>query len=146
MRGPDLLQLGHERSLHGRGRCFPGVPVGPVRWQVGELVVEHDHHALSLAGRAGFDLARAQLRKAGPRLRRLGLATLAWAAEPAAQPTLVVTVTPSAAALSNEAALRRVKDILLPPDSGISGKVSSTPRPPPGEPQNPIAPATCPMA
>ena len=72
MRGPDLLQLGHERSLHGRGRCLPGVPVGPVRREVGELVVEHDHHALVLAGRAGFDLARAQLRKAGPRLRNAG--------------------------------------------------------------------------
>jgi hypothetical protein len=60
MCGPDLLQLGYQWSLNGRGRCFPGVPVGPVRRQVGELVVEHDHHALSLAGQAGFDLARAQ--------------------------------------------------------------------------------------
>ena len=67
MRGPDLLQLGYERSLHGRGRGFPGVPVGPVRRQVLELVAEHDHHALPLAGRTGPDLARAQLGKAGPR-------------------------------------------------------------------------------
>ena len=106
IRGPDLLQLGYERSLHGRGRCFSGVQVGPVRRQVGELVVEHDHHALSLAGRAGFDLARAQLRKAGPRPP---------AVEPAAQPAPVIAVTPSAAAPSSRATLRGVKDILLAP-------------------------------
>jgi hypothetical protein len=45
----------------------------------------------------------------------LGLATLAWAVEPAAQPALVIAATPSAAAPSNEAALRGVKDILVPP-------------------------------
>ena len=55
------------------------------------------------------------LEKLGPDLEKLGLATLAWAVAPAAQPAPVVTVTPSAAAPSHEAALRRVKDILLPP-------------------------------
>ncbi len=70
MRGPDLLELGYERSLHGRGRCFPGVTVGLVGRQVAELVVEHDHHALSLAGRAGFDLT-------GLNLEKLGVAALA---------------------------------------------------------------------
>lgn len=65
---PDLLQLGYERGLHGPGRCLPGVPVGLIRGQVRELVVEYDHHAFPLARRAGFDLARAQLRKAGPGL------------------------------------------------------------------------------
>jgi hypothetical protein len=45
---------------------------------------------------------------------KLGVA-LAKAVEPAAQPEPVIAVTPSAAALNNEAALRGVKDILLPP-------------------------------
>src|ERR1700722_6460712 len=59
----------------------------------------------------------------GLNLEKLGLgtlapaaeATLAPAAEPAAQPAPVIAVTPSAAAPSNEAALRGVADILLPP-------------------------------
>ena len=51
----------------------------------------------------------------GLNLEKLGLGTLARAVEPAAQPAPVIAVTPSAAAPSNEAALRRVKDILLPP-------------------------------
>ncbi len=47
-------------------------------------------------------------------LEKLGV-TLAWAAEPAARPTPVITPPPSAAAPSDETALRGVKDILLPP-------------------------------
>ena len=50
----------------------------------------------------------------GLNLEKLGL-TLARAVELAAQVTPVSAVTPSAAAPSDEAALRRVKDILLPP-------------------------------
>ncbi len=45
----------------------------------------------------------------------LGLATLAWAAGAAAQPAPLIAATPSAVAPSNEAALRGVADILLPP-------------------------------
>src|SRR6516162_7834703 len=44
-----------------------------------------------------------------------GLATLARAAEPPAQPMPVIAVAPSAAAPSNEPALRGVNDILPPP-------------------------------
>src|SRR5579863_5138048 len=59
----------------------------------------------------------------GLNLDKLGLGTLArWveavlarAAEPAAQPAPVIAATPSAATPSNEAALRGVADILLPP-------------------------------
>jgi hypothetical protein len=51
----------------------------------------------------------------GLSLENLGPATLARAAEPAAQPAPVVAVTTSAAAPSNEAALRGVNDILLSP-------------------------------
>src|SRR6202042_1789715 len=67
MRVPDLLQLGYEGGLQVRSPRGPRAPVGPVRRQVAELVVEHDHHALLLAGRAGLDLGRAELREAGPR-------------------------------------------------------------------------------
>src|SRR5580692_2481308 len=48
-------------------------------------------------------------------LARAVEATLAWVVEPAAQPAPLIAVTPSAAAPSNEAALRGVADILLPP-------------------------------
>ena len=68
MRGPDLLQLGYERSLHGRGRCFSGLPVGPVRRQVGELVAEHDHHALCLPDERALTWL-------GLNLEKLGVAT-----------------------------------------------------------------------
>jgi hypothetical protein len=53
----------------------------------------------------------------GLNLEKLGFATLARAVEPAAQaaPAPAITETPSAAAPSNEAALRGVKDILLSP-------------------------------
>jgi hypothetical protein len=49
----------------------------------------------------------------------LGLATLAWAVEPATQPAPVIAA-PSATAPSNEAALRGVKDILLPSIPALS--------------------------
>src|ERR1700735_3287949 len=48
-------------------------------------------------------------------LEKLAVGTLARAVEPDAQPTPVTAMTPSAVAPSNEAALREVKDILLPP-------------------------------
>src|SRR5215469_9898705 len=51
----------------------------------------------------------------GLNLEKLGLGTLAWTVEPAAQPAPLVAVTTSAAAPSSEAALRGVEDILLPP-------------------------------
>jgi hypothetical protein len=51
----------------------------------------------------------------GLSLEKLAVGTLARAVEPDAQPTPVIAVTPSAVAPSNEAALRGVKDILLPP-------------------------------
>ena len=108
MRGPDLVQLGYERSLNGRSGYFSGVPVGPVRRQAGELVVEDDHHRLSLAGQARFHLL-------GLNLEKLGLATLARAVEPAAEAAPVSAVMPSAAAPINEATLRGVNDIVLPP-------------------------------
>jgi hypothetical protein len=44
---------------------LPSLPVGFGRGHAGELVIEDDHHALLFAGREGFDLARAQLGKAG---------------------------------------------------------------------------------
>jgi hypothetical protein len=56
----------------------------------------------------------------GLSLEKLGLATLGLGGEPAAQATPVIIVTPSAAAPSNEAALRGVKDILLPPFPALS--------------------------
>jgi hypothetical protein len=49
----------------------------------------------------------------GVTLEALGLATLAWAGEPAAQPAPVAAATTSAAEPSNEVALRGLKDILL---------------------------------
>jgi hypothetical protein len=56
----------------------------------------------------------------------LGLATLAWATEPAAQPAPVIAATPSAVALSNEAALRGVRDILLPSIPASLGSLDVT--------------------
>jgi hypothetical protein len=51
----------------------------------------------------------------GLSLEKLGLGELACAVEPAAQPAAVIAVPLSAIAPSNETALRRVKDIVLPP-------------------------------
>jgi hypothetical protein len=68
-------------------------------------------------------------------LEKLGLATLARAVEPAAKPAPAIAVTPSAAAPINDATVRGVKDILLPPfrpaliylDCGASRAASRTP-------------------
>ena len=62
----------------------------------------------------------------GLSLEKLGLGTLARAVEPAAQLAPVIAVTPSAAAPSNEAAFRGVKDILLPPFWPLSGPLDVT--------------------
>src|SRR5487761_1365412 len=66
------------------------------------------------------------LEKLGPGLENPGPATLARAVEPAAQPAPVIAVTPSAAAPSNEAALRGVNDILLPPFRPSIGSLDVT--------------------
>lgn len=61
----------------------------------------------------------------GLSLEKLGAGTLARAAEPAAKLVPVIAVMPSAAAPSNEAALRRVEDILPPPfwpSAGLPGR------------------------
>jgi hypothetical protein len=111
MRGPDLLQLGYKRSLHGRGRCFSGLPVGPVRRQIGEL----SSNTTTMRSRLPDERALTWL---GLNLEKLGFATLAPAGEPAVQPTPVAV---TAAAPSNETTLREVKDILLSPSRPALG-------------------------
>src|SRR5580704_5526589 len=66
------------------------------------------------------------LEKLGPALERLGLATLASAVEPAAQPALVIAARPSAATPSNETALRGIKDILRSPFRPSHGSLDVT--------------------
>ena len=64
---PTCFSWATSGACMGGGRRLAGLPVGLGRREAGELVVEHDHHALLLTGRKGFDLARAELGKAGIR-------------------------------------------------------------------------------
>jgi hypothetical protein len=113
MRGPDLLELSYERSLHGRGRRFPGVPVGRFAGRLVSWLSNTTTMRSRLPDERALTWLALNLEKLGPALEKLGPAALARAIEPADQP--VIAVTPSAVTPSNEAALRGVKDILVSP-------------------------------